>query len=135
MAGIISRIKPEQLRHRLIRAFREVRAAVPEAELLVIGRGEFEPDLRGLVASLGLDGTVIFAGYRAGNELPDAYRALDVMVWLAEGNNGACRSVLEAMATGLPVVGGKVGAIAGGWWRARTGHLVSRVTSATSRAR
>jgi glycosyltransferase involved in cell wall biosynthesis len=124
VAGIVSRIKSERLHDQLIRAFREVRAAVPEAKLLIIGRGEHEPELRGLTASLGLDGTVIFAGYRAGNDLPGAYRALDVKVWLTEGNDGTSRAVLEAMATGLPVVGGKMGAIAEAVVEGETGHLV-----------
>lgn len=124
VAGIVSRIKPERMHDQLVRAFREVKAAVPEAKLLIIGRGEYEPELRGLVSSLGLDGTVLFAGYRAGEQLPEAYKALDVAVWLAEGNDGTCRSVLEAMATGLPVVGGKVGAIAEAVVEGETGHLV-----------
>ena len=124
VAGIVSRIKPERLHESLVRAFREVKAALPEARLLVIGRGEHEPELRGLVSSLGLDGTVIFAGYQGGEKLPEAYRALDVMAWLAEGNDGTCRAVLEAMATGLPVVGGDTGAIAEAVVEGETGHLV-----------
>jgi glycosyltransferase involved in cell wall biosynthesis len=35
---------------------------------------------------------------------------LDVAVWLAEGNDGTCRGVLEAMSCGLPVIVGKGGA-------------------------
>lgn len=124
VAGIVSRIKTERLHDPLVRAFREVKAAVPEARLLVIGRGEHEPELRGLVSSLGLDGTVIFAGYHAGDALPAAYQALDVAVWLAEGNDGTCRGVLEAMATGLPVVGGLQGAIAEAVVEGETGHRV-----------
>jgi glycosyltransferase involved in cell wall biosynthesis len=124
VAGIISRIKPERLHEPLVRAFREVKAAVPEARLLIIGRGEHEPELRGLVSSLGLDGTVIFAGYRAGEALPEAYRALDVAVWLAEGNDGTCRGVLEAMASGVPVVGGLQGAIAEAVVEGETGRRV-----------
>ena len=124
VAGIISRIKVERLHDNLIRAFQEVRAAVPEARLVVVGRGEHESELRGMVASLGLDGTVCFAGYRTGAQLPEAYRALDVKVWLTEGNDGTCRSVLEAMATGLPVVGGRVGAIAEAVVEGESGHLI-----------
>jgi glycosyltransferase involved in cell wall biosynthesis len=124
VVGIISRIKPERLHDQLVRAFREVRAAVPEAKLVIAGRGEGEPDLRGLVASLGLDGVVVFAGYRSGPQLAEAYKALDVMVWLNEGNDGTNRAVLEAMATGLPVVGGRVGSIAESIVEGETGHLV-----------
>lgn len=124
VAGIVSRIKTDRLHDHLVRAFREVRAAVPEARLVVIGRGEHEADLRGLVASIGLDGKVVFAGYRAGDELPGAYRLLDVKVWLAEGNDGTSRAILEAMASGLPVVAGRIGANAEAVIEGETGHLV-----------
>jgi glycosyltransferase involved in cell wall biosynthesis len=40
----------------------------------------------------------------------EAYRALDAAVWLREGNDGACRGVLEAMACGVPVIAGDEGA-------------------------
>src|SRR5438132_3181490 len=40
----------------------------------------------------------------------EAYRALDVAIWLRKGNDGGCRGVLEAMACGVPVVTGEDGA-------------------------
>src|SRR3981081_3706830 len=51
-----------------------------------------------------------FGGYLRGPGLVEAYRALDVAVWLREGNDGACRGVLEAMACGVPVIAGEEGA-------------------------
>ena len=51
-----------------------------------------------------------FGGYLRGPGLVEAYRALDVAVWLREGNDGACRGVLEAMACGVPLVAGAEGA-------------------------
>ena len=53
---------------------------------------------------------VVFGGYLRGPGLVEAYRALDVAVWLREGNDGACRGVLEAMACGVPVIAGNQGA-------------------------
>ena len=53
---------------------------------------------------------VVFGGYLRGPALVQAYRALDVAVWLREGNDGACRGVLEAMACGVPLVVGNGGA-------------------------
>ena len=51
-----------------------------------------------------------FGGYLRGPGLVEAYRALDVGVWLREGNDGGCRGVLEAMACGVPVIAGSEGA-------------------------
>lgn len=107
--GIVSRIKSERRHELLVRAFARVARETPSAALAIVGRGELEADVRSLVNRLGLEGRVHFAGYRAGEALVDAYRAFDVKVWLAEGNDGTCRAVLEAMACGKPVVVGDQG--------------------------
>ncbi|MGI5860452.1 MAG: glycosyltransferase [Myxococcales bacterium] len=109
--GIVSRIKVERRHELLVRAFAQIAPAQPRAKLAIVGRGEHEPDLRELVASLGLTGRVLFAGYRTGDALVEVYRALDVKVWLAEGNDGTCRAVLEAMACGKPAIVGDHGAM------------------------
>ena len=109
VAGIVARMKPERGHAVLLRAFAQIEREVPQAWLAVIGRGEEETRLRALSRELGLS-RVVFAGYFRGPGLLAAYRALDVAVWLREGNDGACRGVLEAMACGLPVVTGNDGA-------------------------
>ena len=105
VAGIVARMKPERGHRELIAAFR--RAAIPGAYLVLIGRGDDEEALRALAAG---DSKIVFAGYARGDALIAAYRALDVAVWLREGNDGACRGVLEAMACGVPVIAGNDGA-------------------------
>jgi glycosyltransferase involved in cell wall biosynthesis len=103
LAGIVARMKPERLHDRLLEAWRLVKT--PGARLVLVGRGEDEPRLRALAPE-----GVVFGGYRTGPGLVDAYRALDAAVWLREGNDGACRGVLEAMACGVPVIAGNDGA-------------------------
>jgi glycosyltransferase involved in cell wall biosynthesis len=109
LAGIVSRMKPERGHRELMRGFAQALRQVPEARLVLVGRGEDEPALRALAAELA-PGRVVFGGYARGPELVEAYRALDVAAWLREGNDGACRGVLEAMACGVPVVAGSEGA-------------------------
>jgi glycosyltransferase involved in cell wall biosynthesis len=109
LAGIVSRMKPERGHRQLLRGFAQALRQVPEARLVLVGRGEDEPALRALAAEVA-PGRVVFGGYARGPELVEAYRALDVAVWLREGNDGACRGVLEAMACGVPVVAGSEGA-------------------------
>lgn len=106
LAGIVARMKADRGHEVLLRAFALVRARVPEAHLVLVGRGEHEPALRRLAA----DPHLHFGGYQTGAALVEAYRALDVAVWLREGNDGTCRGVLEAMACGVPVVTGDGGA-------------------------
>jgi glycosyltransferase involved in cell wall biosynthesis len=110
LAGIVARMKPERGHEELLRAFAAVLERLPEAWLVLVGRGEHERRLRELAAQLHVAHRVVFGGYRTGSALVAAYRALDVAVWLREGNDGACRGVLEAMACGVPVLAGDEGA-------------------------
>ena len=109
LAGIVARMKPERGQRDLLRAFARAQRGLDDAWLVLVGRGEDEPALRALTKELRLD-RVVFAGYLRGPGLLEAYRALDLGVWLREGNDGACRGVLEAMACGVPMVVGDDGA-------------------------
>ena len=83
---------------------------MPDAHLVLIGRGEEDARLRDWAEKRICGERIHFGGYQRGAALVDAYRALDVAVWLREGNDGACRGVLEAMACGLPMIVGNQGA-------------------------
>jgi glycosyltransferase involved in cell wall biosynthesis len=109
LAGIVARMKRDRGHRDLLRAFAHAQRDVGDAWLVLVGRGEDEPALRALTKELALT-RVVFGGYLRGPGLVEAYRALDVAVWLREGNDGACRGVLEAMACGLPVIAGDDGA-------------------------
>lgn len=123
VAGIVSRVKPDRRHAELVDAFGRVAARLPEARLVVVGRGEGLPDLRTHVERSGLADRVVFAGYRRGAELAAAYRTLDVKVLLAEGNDGTCRALLEGMASGRPGVAWAFGAPAESIVHGETGLL------------
>jgi glycosyltransferase involved in cell wall biosynthesis len=120
---IVSRIKPDRRHVWLIDAFAQARLS-SEARLLIVGRGEGRAAVEAHVQARGLSPRVHFVGYRKGPELVDAYRAGDAVAWLAEGNDGTCRAVLEAMACGRPVLGAAEGAIAEAILPEETGLLV-----------
>lgn len=124
VAGIVARVKPERRHAELMEAFRAVADRIAEARLVVIGRGEYLPELEVKVARLGLERQVVFAGYRSGPELAAAYRTLDAKVLLAEGNDGTCRALLEAMSCGRPGVAYRFGAPAEAIVDGVTGLLV-----------
>jgi glycosyltransferase involved in cell wall biosynthesis len=124
VAGIVARVKPGRGHDDLVDAFRVVADRLPDARLVVVGRGEGEEALRVRVAHRGLRREVIFAGYRTGPELAAAYRTLDVKVLLAEGNDGTCRALLEGMASGRPGVAYRFGAPAEAILDGTTGLLV-----------
>ena len=110
LAGMVARMKPERGHRTLLQAFLRALREVRDAWLVLVGRGEEEESLRALTRELAVTDRVVFGGYLRGPGLVEAYRALDVAVWLREGNDGACRGVLEAMACGVPVIAGNQGA-------------------------
>jgi glycosyltransferase involved in cell wall biosynthesis len=92
-----------------IRAFRIVQDRWPEASLTLVGGGPREPALRALVVELGLE-NVTFAGRIRPDEIAEAYAANDVYIQTPDIDNMPT-SVLEAFASGLPVVSTRAGGV------------------------
>lgn len=79
-------------------------ATLSEAAMLLhVGKGEHQPALRSLSERLGTSSRNVFVGYQD-ETLPDFYRAMDVFLFTASGSQQGQRAILEAMATGVPVV-------------------------------
>jgi glycosyltransferase involved in cell wall biosynthesis len=92
-----------------LRAFARVQARHPGATLTVVGAGSGAPALHALAASLGLRG-VTFTGRVAPAEIARHYDDADVYVQTPAVDNMPL-SVLEAFASGLPVVSTDVGGV------------------------
>ena len=83
---------------------------LPDAKLIIIGQGEFERELRALVARHRLSDRVSFTGNISESELVTYYQAADVLV-LASRREGMPNVVLESLACGTPVIATAVGGI------------------------
>lgn len=92
-----------------IRAFAIVQRHHPDATLTLVGGGSEEPALHRLVDELGLQG-VTFAGRVAPDEIWRYYAAADLYVQTPRIDNMPT-SILEAYASGLPVVATNVGGV------------------------
>ncbi len=78
-------------------------AGMPDVTLLIAGEGPERGALIALAASLGIAGRVRFLGQVAPGALAEIYAAADVLV-LASSREGWANVLLEAMASGTPVV-------------------------------
>jgi glycosyltransferase involved in cell wall biosynthesis len=74
----------------------------PRVHLAVVGDGPLAAELRDRVERMGLADRVTFAGYR--RDVPAVLAASDVLLLTSE-REGLNRSMLEAMASGVPVIG------------------------------
>ncbi len=103
--GIVARMQTHRHFEDLLRAMRHVVDALPEARLVIIGRGTHQEKVAMEPArKLGLDGQVIFTGYIEGDDFVAAIAAMDVGVYLVPGSDGTCRAARELLAMGKPVV-------------------------------
>ncbi len=119
--AIVSRLDHWGKGHReLFQALAELQAEGP-VHCLVIGGGRRQPEMAALVQELGLATRVSFLGQR--QDVPDLLGAVDIFV-LPSHSEGISRSLLEAMAVGLPVVVSTAGGSPEVVEHERTGLLV-----------
>jgi phosphatidyl-myo-inositol dimannoside synthase len=126
----VSRLVPRKGQDTLIRAWPQVRAAVPDAALLLVGGGPYAGRLRRLASGLGMAGSVILTGPVPWPELPAYYDAGDVFAMPCRTRRrgldveGLGIVYLEASATGLPVIGGDSGNAPDAIRDGETGYVV-----------
>jgi glycosyltransferase involved in cell wall biosynthesis len=81
-----------------------------DLELVIAGEGPREGALRRLAGELNLTDRVVFTGRVEGHALMELYRSADCFA-LPSTSESFSMALLEAMASGLPVVGSDVGGI------------------------
>ncbi len=99
--GSVGRLVPAKDHITLIRSFAMVSAAVPTAELHIVGDGPCRPAISQAAESLGIANRVFLHG--ASLDVPGFLSTLDLFV-LSSINEGLPISLMEALAAGLPVV-------------------------------
>jgi glycosyltransferase involved in cell wall biosynthesis len=114
----VSRLAPEKNVSYLANALGIVAAQRPDVRILLVGDGPARGDLQRRMGSL-----VRFAGYRTGQDLADHYAAGDIFAFssLTETFGNV---VLEAMASGMPVVALRAGGVGDTVQHGLTGLLV-----------
>ncbi|MBA3947410.1 MAG: glycosyltransferase [Herpetosiphonaceae bacterium] len=101
----VGRLIERKGQQHLLQAFAQLQAQLPARpmRLDLIGTGDAEAGFKQQAAKLGLGSSVRFRGCIDRAEMPYVYREADVFV-LPSQNEGMSIALLEAMASGLPVV-------------------------------
>ena len=97
----------------LLEALPQIQATRPDVAVLLVGGGVDEPVLRRIVARLGLESSVVFAGQLPHHQVGKAYGAIDLLVYprlpMRLTEMVTPLKPLEAMAMGKPLVASDVG--------------------------
>jgi glycosyltransferase involved in cell wall biosynthesis len=117
----LANLRPEKGLVQLLEAAAIVARRAPRARFVIWGDGPLRGDLEARIRTLGLTGSVEMRG--ATREPAQALKQCQIFV-LASLSEASSNVVLEAMATGLPVVGTRVGGTPGLVDDHRTGLLV-----------
>ncbi len=100
----VGRLIERKGQHHLLRAFANLRAQCNcPITLTLVGTGDAEDLLHCLANDLGVADAVTFTGFVPRSDMPAVYRQADIFV-LPSQNEGMSIALLEAMASGLPVV-------------------------------
>ena len=106
LIGNVAGLKPVKDHLLLLEAFRRVRDELPRTHLVIVGDGPLHPALQERAIMLGMAEVVHFMG--AVRNPAAIYRDLDLFVSSSKAE-GTSMSILEAMASGVPVVATSVG--------------------------
>jgi phosphatidylinositol alpha-1,6-mannosyltransferase len=130
VVACVSRLVARKGQDALVRAMPRIRERVPGARLLLIGDGPYGDRLRRLAAEAGVAEHVVLTGPVPAAELPAHHAVGDAFALPCRTRGGGLDVeglgivLLEAAATGLPVVAGDSGGAPETVQDGRTGHVV-----------
>jgi len=101
----VGRLIERKGQHYLLQAFARLREKCHDCDLglILAGTGDFADYLEQMALDLDIANLVTFTGFVSRDEMPEIYRRADIFV-LPSQNEGMSIALLEAMASGLPVV-------------------------------
>ena len=127
LIGTVGRLDPVKDQLTLVQAFiyllKNYAELSSHVRLMIVGGGVLLPALQALVRDANIEHLVWFAGER--HDVADIMQTLDLFV-LPSINEGISNTILEAMASGLPVIATKVGGNPELVVEDQTGYLVPK---------
>lgn len=118
--GIVAALRPEKNHELFLDVAARILRAEPRARFLIVGDGPQRSTIQRAVQALQLEDRTHLLGTRA--DIPELLAAMDVFM-LTSHQEANPVSILEALATGVPVVATQVGSIAETVHEGVTGYL------------
>lgn len=106
----VGRVDPEKSLDVLVNAFTEVHSKVPDAHLVIVGDGTARAELEKITKKSGTSEYAHFLGRVVGDDLPQIYRTGTLFAITSKTETQSI-VLLEAMATGLPCIAVRAGAV------------------------
>ena len=101
--GHLGRLAPEKNLIYLARAVGGFLQHNEQAAFLVVGEGPSREEIRRVLSGLKVADRVYFVGKKSGDDLRDAYKAMDLFAFTSQSETQGL-VLMEAMASGVPVI-------------------------------
>jgi glycosyltransferase involved in cell wall biosynthesis len=121
MIGMVARLSAEKGVDLFLRAAAQVAGTISHARFVIVGDGPDRDELEAMIDQLKLRPFVLMLGRR--NDMPAQYASFDVLV-SSSRKEGLPIAILEAMASGLPLVATAVGDVCNVVRNGETGILL-----------
>lgn len=113
LVGMIGRLVPVKNHRMFIRIIKHVRAYIPEevfdrVKFVIVGDGPEKESLVGYAKSQGVSERIVFTGWI--EDMAEVYSDIDIVA-LTSKNEGTPLSLIEALASGRPVISTDVGGV------------------------
>jgi lipopolysaccharide heptosyltransferase II len=112
--GIIARITPLKGHMHFIKAMAKAARVIPNLKIWIVGdapasKGAYKEQLAIIIKRLGLESCTQFLG--ATRDIPEVMSSLDLLVLATTTHEAFGRVIIEAQASGVPVVATRVGGV------------------------
>jgi glycosyltransferase involved in cell wall biosynthesis len=108
LVGIVAHLADHKGHEYLIEATRILKQKAPRIKMIIVGEGPLQLKLSKKVKEIRVEDMVFFLGFR--EDIPHILSSLDLFV-LSSKIEGMGTSIMDAMASSLPVVATRVGGI------------------------
>lgn len=110
--GVVGRITPIKGHAFFLQAIARVARMFPKVKVLIVGdapkaKPEYKENLKALIRKLNIERFVEFLGSR--HDIPEIMSELDLLVLSSVGQEAFGRVIIEAGASGVPVISGRIG--------------------------